>query len=181
MNNAQRNRLSLGTRLGPAVLLAVLVCACGGGGKNPPATDLTQGSDWEVRVSTGGDTTLVTGPGASAGVEDTTAAPTVTAAPADTLPPPESKPVSVPDPRDFTPGWRVQIAAVSSMASADAKRREAMTKITEPVYVEYEPPFYKVRVGDFLTKKEAQSMATRLKAEGFETFVVETLVLKPSN
>ncbi len=175
------NKASDFRRAGAAVLLAALVSACGGGGKAPPATDVTQGSDWEVRVSTGGDTTLVTGPGASGAMEDTARAPVVSAAPADTLPPLETRQVPVPNPRDFTPGWRVQVAAVTSMAGADAKRREAMVHTTEPVYVEYEPPFYKVRVGDYLTRQEADSMATRLKAEGFQIYVVETLVLKPSN
>lgn len=178
--NGYRTRVA--SRLAPVLALAAVVWACGGGGKNPPATDLSQGSDWEVRVSTGGDTTLVTGPGASTEMPDTTSAPAVAAAPADTLPPPETKPVSVPDPRDFTPGWRVQVDAFSIMARAEARRREVMAKTDEPVYVEYEPPLYKVRVGDFLTRKEADSMVTRLKAEGFDkSWVVETLVLKPSN
>jgi cell division septation protein DedD len=87
--------------------------------------------------------------------------------------------VALPDPEEFTPGWRVQIFASSAMASAEELAKEARRKFTEAVYVEYEPPLYKVRVGDFLTKPAAKQMATRVQAEGYDAWVVETLVVRP--
>jgi len=35
------------------------------------------------------------------------------------------------------------------------------------VYVEFEPPFYRVRVGDFQTRKEAESFVKVLQDLGF--------------
>ncbi len=163
----------------PAVILAAVMAlgalSCGGGGKQKPATDVGAG-DWEVTVESG-DTTWTPAP---AGAETTAAVAPDTVAAADSLAPPEpAPPVRVPDPREFTPGWRVQISASETMGGAEAVRKEAVKQASEPVYIEYEPPYYKVRVGDFLSKAEAESMATRLRAEGFDTWVVETLVLKP--
>ena len=97
----------------------------------------------------------------------------------ETTPPMEETPV--PDPQDFTPGWRVQLFASTSMVAADEEAHVAREKFSEPVYVEYEPPLYKVRLGNFLTKAAAQSMATRVRAEGYDAWVVETLVLRPQN
>jgi hypothetical protein len=88
-------------------------------------------------------------------------------------------PAATPAPEDFTPGWRVQLFASASMANADREAQRARQRFAEPVYVEFQPPLYKVRLGDFLTKAEAQSMATRAKAEGFDAWVVEALVVKP--
>jgi cell division septation protein DedD len=84
-----------------------------------------------------------------------------------------------PDPEVFTPGWRVQIFASSSMVNADELARKARGVFTEPVYVEYEPPLYKVRIGDFLTKDDARHMMNRAKAENYDAWIVEALVVRP--
>ncbi len=86
----------------------------------------------------------------------------------------------VPDPKVFTPGWRVQIFASSSMVNADELARAARGTFMEPVYVEYIPPMYKVRVGDFMTRKDADHMKARIEAKKMDAFVVEALVVKPS-
>ena len=86
-----------------------------------------------------------------------------------------------PPPQVFTPGWRVQIFASASMVNADELARVARTRFSEPVYVEYEPPMYKVRVGDFFTKSAASSMKTRVHAEDYQdAFIVEAMVVRPN-
>ena len=156
----------------------ILLVGCGSGGKQPPNVDVA-GTPWEVSAES---------PLGSDGVN--LAADSLGAPPADTLvvktidstaiPPAQRETIQVPDPKDFTEGWRVQLSANSTLADADGRARGARAKFTEPVYVEYEPPFYKVRVGDFLTRPEAESMATRARAEGYEgAWVVETLVMRP--
>ena len=87
---------------------------------------------------------------------------------------------TVPDPQVFTPGWRVQIFASSSMVNADELAHVARGTFMEPVYVEYIPPMYKVRVGDFMTRKDADHMKARVEAKKMDAFVVEALVVKPS-
>ena len=173
-------------------------CAGSSGGSSSPAAT---GSDWEVRVESPLDTVEVT-PGQ---VDTTTSAsrfsaPDSAAAPKEVTPPGTSAggipndsaggaeatesggnaATSAPSPRQFTPGWRVQIAALSSMEAAEEVADRARRQFTEPVYVEYEPPLYKVRVGDFLLREPAEALLTRARAQGYEkAWVAETLVVKP--
>ena len=43
-----------------------------------------------------------------------------------------------------------------------------------------EPPMYKVRVGDFLSRSGADAMKTRVRSEEYQdAFVVEALVVRP--
>lgn len=94
---------------------------------------------------------------------------------------PPIKAAPAPDPQDFTPGWRVQLFASTSMVAANDEAGVARGRFVESVYVEYEPPYYKVRVGDYLTKDGARGMANRAKTQGYdEAWVVETLVVHPS-
>ena len=59
-------------------------------------------------------------------------------------------------------GFRVQVFSSNRQktAKADAYKVEKLVKestIEVPVYVLYNPPFFKVRLGDFRTKEEAQA------------------------
>jgi cell division septation protein DedD len=96
-----------------------------------------------------------------------------------TAPPPAAVPALSSPEKVYIPGWRIQVFASSSMSNADAISRKARQRFTEPVYVEFDPPLYKVRVGDFLSKEDARHMANRAKAEGYDAWVVEALVIKP--
>jgi hypothetical protein len=88
----------------------------------------------------------------------------------------------VPDAKDFIPGWRVQIFASTVMTTSEAAAEKARHQFTESVYVEYQAPFYKVRVGDFLTKEDARHMMNRAKSENYGTaWVVEDLVVRPEH
>ena len=75
-------------------------------------------------------------------------------------------------------GWRVQIYFVSGV-NASAKARTVMQNFKNkypdvPAYIEYEEPFFKVRVGDFLTKLEAAKFKRELENNGYsKVFLVE--------
>lgn len=75
-------------------------------------------------------------------------------------------------------GYRVQIFSASSHQAAEqalARARELFAG--EAVYVEFEPPFFKVRVGDFRTRKEAESFAGVAKKQGYDSaFPAETQI-----
>jgi len=91
-----------------------------------------------------------------------------------------AKTTSSPPAKTFTAGWRVQVFASPSMAAAEKEADVAREKFSEPVYLEYEPPYYKVRVGDFLTKDAARSLSNRAKSQGYDgAWVVETMVVRP--
>jgi cell division septation protein DedD len=185
----------LGTRGGFALLAMMLVAGwlvgCGGSASQTPSAEEIDKQPWEVVMESPIDTVSVTTYGENAemagsdpyqpdppeGEEYDTPIldqPQVT----ETQTP--ITVVEVPDPQVFTPGWRVQIFASSSMVNADELARVARGTFAEPVYVEYIPPMYKVRVGDFMTRKDADHMKARVEAKKMDAFVVEALVVKPS-
>lgn len=184
-----------GVRGGSALLLMMLMTSwlvgCGGSSSQIPSADEIDKQPWEVVMESSIDTVTVTTYGESGEM--------AASAPYQPDPPegvePEGSlmdqpqvtetqapmtPEKVPDPRVFTPGWRVQIFASSSMVNADELARVARGTFMEPVYVEYIPPMYKVRVGDFMTRKDADHMKARIEAKKMDAFVVEALVVKPS-
>jgi hypothetical protein len=78
-----------------------------------------------------------------------------------------------------TRGYRLQIFSGSSQLAADqaqAKARELLQRTD--IYVEFEPPFFKVRVGNFSSKKSAEAYLKTLIESGYDTpFPVETMIL----
>lgn len=68
----------------------------------------------------------------------------------------------------FTQGYRIQIFASGSIDEANAMRLTAFQHITEDsLYVVYDPPVYKVRIGDFPTRAEANQKLATVIAQGF--------------
>lgn len=72
-------------------------------------------------------------------------------------------------------GYRVQV--VASMLRQEAAGIAIVVKdlIPVPVYIEYDEPFYKVRVGDFRTESEAEEIRKILVENGYDSaWIVET-------
>jgi hypothetical protein len=68
----------------------------------------------------------------------------------------------------FTQGYRIQIFATGNIDEANAMRLTAAQRITEDsLYVMYDPPVYKVRIGDFPTRAEANQKLSAVIAQGF--------------
>ncbi|MEJ5307419.1 MAG: SPOR domain-containing protein [candidate division WOR-3 bacterium] len=63
--------------------------------------------------------------------------------------------------------YKVQIFATYDEAKAYKVRDEAKAKFTEDVYVEYIPPYYKVRIGHFKTKEDADRFRDLVKDKGY--------------
>ncbi len=74
--------------------------------------------------------------------------------------------VGTPQPQDGVV-YRVQVGIFEERPSAMRRVEEARAKTDQPVYLEFESPFYRVRVGNFLTKKEAEEYVKILRDEGF--------------
>jgi hypothetical protein len=69
---------------------------------------------------------------------------------------------------ELTQGFRIQIFASGSFDDANAMRQTAVQRLTEDsVYVVFDPPVYKVRVGDFRTRVEANQRLGVVSAMGF--------------
>lgn len=68
----------------------------------------------------------------------------------------------------FTQGYRIQIFATGNIDEANAMRLTAAQRIIEDsLYVVYDPPSYKVRIGDFPTRTEANQKLSTIIAQGF--------------
>jgi len=82
-----------------------------------------------------------------------------------------------PEPPTTIPGFRVQIFASVSFDTAEGARKAAETRLGIPAYVEKADGMFKVRVGDCLTRGDAEAVLKRCR-EGFykDAWIVETPV-----
>jgi len=107
----------------------------------------------------------------------------------ETIPPPppvspmaegwsEESPPPAPEPAARTTfGYRVQVFAGAARDGAEAVAAEARGKLGEAVAIEYQAPFYKVRIGNCVTRHEAERLRERVTEAGYEgAFIVETTI-----
>lgn len=75
-------------------------------------------------------------------------------------------------------GFRVQVGAFLNQSGADMQAAKARTAFTEhQIYTVYIEPYHKVRVGDFLTRRDAEAVRDQANARGFPgSFLVETTI-----
>ena len=74
-------------------------------------------------------------------------------------------------------GYRVQLYATPDLQSAETIAARARTAFRDPVYVDSQPPLFKVRVGDFLTRDEASRARERAVDSGYaDAWIVEARV-----
>ena len=66
-------------------------------------------------------------------------------------------------------GYRVQILATRYFEYADSLAISISNKITDSVYVEFETPNYKVRVGDFINRNSAELLQQELLKMGYKS------------
>ena len=67
-------------------------------------------------------------------------------------------------------GYRVQIFSASSQQAAEQAQTKARDLLgREDIYIEFEPPFFKVRVGNFRKRKEAEEFIKVVKQQGYDT------------
>ncbi|MBE0432042.1 SPOR domain-containing protein [candidate division WOR-3 bacterium] len=97
------------------------------------------------------------------------------------LPPRESQVPAPPMPPVAAPqkvyGFRVQIFASNSEENASRVAADARQVFGEKVYVDYVAPYYKVRVGDYLTREEIEPLKNEALSSGYRgAFIVETMV-----
>jgi hypothetical protein len=90
------------------------------------------------------------------------------------VPPQPESPVMAPQ---KVYGFRVQIFASSTEENAGNVASDAREVFDDRVYVEYIAPYYKVRVGDYLTHEEVEPLKNKALSLGYRgAFIVETMV-----
>lgn len=82
---------------------------------------------------------------------------------------------------DTVQGFRVQVMSTSDIEEASYLHDSVSVFLPDDwVYVIYQTPYYKVRVGDFLSRIEANRMSLFLRENGFiDAWIVPDRVLKP--
>ena len=82
---------------------------------------------------------------------------------------------------DEVQGYRVQLIATRDEEEARSVRRDALLSFDERVYLVYDNPYYKVRVGDCLSRYEADVLQEKAVQKSYaEAWVVRTTVsVKP--
>ena len=69
---------------------------------------------------------------------------------------------------DLVPGFRVQIFSTTDIDAAKAKKEEAESDFpTEWFYLQYDPPTYKIRGGNFIQRYEAERFIRLAVEKGF--------------
>lgn len=71
------------------------------------------------------------------------------------------------------PVYRVQVAAVVTAGRAEEVRGEVERAVGVPVYVQHDPPLYKIQAGDFRSRTEAEHFLRTAQSKGYAgAFVV---------
>ncbi len=75
-------------------------------------------------------------------------------------------------------GYRIQLASTRNEQEARIVKQEALLKFDEKVYTAFDNPYYKVRIGNCVSRLEAESLQQKAIEEGFiDAWVVRTMVL----
>jgi cell division septation protein DedD len=83
----------------------------------------------------------------------------------------------IPEVPPETYGYRVQIGAFLSQQNAEMFAGAARGRFTENVYVQYIEPYHKVRVGDLLSRGDAEMLKAKALQLGYPgSFIVESMV-----
>ncbi len=85
-----------------------------------------------------------------------------------------------PDTPDYMQGFRIQLYSTSDMEAAQEVLQVADSIFTDHwIYIVYEVPFYKVRLGDFETRFQANRTLANVVHEGFrDAWIVPDRVVK---
>ena len=65
-------------------------------------------------------------------------------------------------------GFRLQVFETSSVEEANRSLRKFEKALGDSVYMIFEAPLYKLRTGNFVTKKEAENEKLKLNREGYK-------------
>ena len=74
-------------------------------------------------------------------------------------------------------GYRVQIFVTRYTQSADSIQALLAENIEEDIYITFEVPYYKIRVGNCIDRKQAEKLQTKLKSHGYPSaWIVRTRI-----
>lgn len=85
---------------------------------------------------------------------------------------------TVPQKDEMTMGYRVEIFRSDSFPAATAMQERALLEFSESgVYLDYDAPYYKVRIGDGTNRVDAEGLLKRVQQMGYpEAFLINSRV-----
>lgn len=73
-------------------------------------------------------------------------------------------------------GFRIQVYATTNYLEAERKKEDLSSSVDDKVYVIYEAPYYKIRVGNFLKEEDAKKLKKVLAEMGHDVSIVKTQI-----
>jgi hypothetical protein len=74
-------------------------------------------------------------------------------------------------------GFRVQVLATSTRENAEQLRRTLVMLYTEDIYIIFEAPNYKVRMGNFIDRRNAETLRQILVKSGYPSaWIIRTRI-----
>jgi hypothetical protein len=83
--------------------------------------------------------------------------------------------------REVVRGFRIQLFATKNEEEAREAKQRAIMKFQERVSLDFESPYYKLRIGDCQTRKEAEQLkekAIRLGFDDPEPWIIQSRVFR---
>lgn len=75
-------------------------------------------------------------------------------------------------------GFRIQLLATKDENQASDIKKQAILKFQEKVYLIFDPPYYRIRVGDCVTEQDAKTLKDEAINKGFaDAWIVQSKVL----
>lgn len=79
-----------------------------------------------------------------------------------------------------TSGFRVQLASSQTLKDVLDVKEKADSMFDTPVYIDFESPNYKLRIGNFLSNTDALNFQENLRKKGFrDAWVVPSKIVVP--
>ena len=76
-------------------------------------------------------------------------------------------------------GFRVQVFATQDRGKADKLQKELASKFKENIYIIFEAPNYKLRMGDFLDRDKAEILRMELAASNYPSSWILRTKIQP--
>ena len=74
-------------------------------------------------------------------------------------------------------GFRVQVLATKQLAKAEQLQKDLSSILNQKIYIVFEAPNYKVRVGNFIDRSKAENFRKNLIKEGYQSsWIIRTRI-----
>ena len=74
-------------------------------------------------------------------------------------------------------GYRVQILATIQLAKAEQLQKDLSSILNQKIYIVFEAPNYKVRVGNFIDRNKAENFRKNIVKKGYSSsWIIRTRI-----